>query len=61
MFGNVQDAVIVRINLTPHKRQSIMIHNYKILFLADRNGEVVERLKPTEDMEKVNKCIEALL
>lgn len=30
-------------------------------FLVDRNGEVVERFEPTEDMEKVNKCVEALL
>ena len=30
-------------------------------FLVDRNGEVVARFEPTEDMEKVNKCVEALL
>lgn len=30
-------------------------------FLVDRNGEIVARFEPTEDMEKVNKCIEALL
>ena len=30
-------------------------------FLVDRNGEVVARFEPTEDMEKVNQCVEALL
>lgn len=30
-------------------------------FLVDRNGEVVERFEPTEDMEKINQCVEALL
>ena len=58
MIGNVQDAVKVRINLTPHRKPSMMIYDYKIL---KRNGGVVERFEPTEDMEKVNKCVEALL
>lgn len=30
-------------------------------FLVDRNGEVVARFEPTEDMANVIKCVEALL
>lgn len=30
-------------------------------FLINRNGEVVTRFEPTEDMNKVEECIEALL
>ena len=30
-------------------------------FLVNRNGEVVARFEPTEDMSKVEECIKALL
>ena len=63
-FGQGPMAELMHNMLTkqdPHYMEKSDIKWNFTKFLVDRNGEVVERFEPTEDMEKVNKCVEALL